>query len=295
MIGINPCGCAVDMLRSCYTSPMNFFSDCVAPVTVRWFFCEPGALALPFATAFASSIWDNEFTWNSCIGENQQLYAHKYSNGHTPRSVNSRTPCGNAFHFAQGFPKNTFAPALNWPLPRTPATSLLWGSSLQPGVIVYDSQGIPLCCGFPNAPRAGALRWGNSPAAFGVLEFGGKPEIAGSLEFGVGTLPEGSLQLGVGTLPEGSLQLGVGTLPEGSLQLGVGVPLVGTWQLGYGQLPGGSLQFGVGIVGHGSLQFGGRFPPQGWLRFGFGILPAGSLLFGLYGAGSLMWGTSHGV
>ncbi len=317
-MGINPCGCVVDVLRSCYRSQMNFFSDCTVPTTVRWYFTEPGAAAMPFPTAFASSNWENEWSWNGPIGENQQLYTHAWSNGHTPRSVNGQRPCGTADQFANGFPKNTFAPALNWPLPVAPATSLLWGSNTNPGLIMYDSQSIPLCCGNRNAPAAGSLRWGRNPAAFGALQLGDGPEVAGSLALGAGELPEGSLalglgefspgswQLGIGTLPEGSLawgtgtlpagswQLGIGTLPEGSLAWGIGKPSPGAWQLGTGEVPAGSLALGLVNIPSGALVLGVEFGVDGSLQYGIGILPAGSVAFGYNPIGSLMWGNQHG-
>ena len=87
LIGINPCGCVVDVLRSCYRSEMNFFTDTVTPVAVKWFFVKPGARELPFPTAFASHIWDNEFSWNQSLGENPMLISSSWVNGRTPLSA----------------------------------------------------------------------------------------------------------------------------------------------------------------------------------------------------------------
>jgi hypothetical protein len=50
----------MDLLRSCYTASMRFFSDSDMTIPIRWFFCDPGAQVFPTHHRFCSSNWDSD-------------------------------------------------------------------------------------------------------------------------------------------------------------------------------------------------------------------------------------------
>jgi hypothetical protein len=121
MPSFSPCGCVVDLLRSCYTTKMSFFPnrpDLLTPV--RWFFTDPGAAVLPFPTKFASGNWaEQKWTWPG-VGEVLPR-DRRWKNGANFDGEPGLVWCGTPEQFFNG---DTYPPP---PFPRT-------------------SNGAPYCC-----------------------------------------------------------------------------------------------------------------------------------------------------
>ena len=93
MIPIDPCGRAVDMLRSCYSTRMRFGTDPSQASKVQWYWCEPGAEALGIPTAFNSRNWILQDVWPA-LGEVQDV-ARTWRDGSFPVLVTGNNgPCG---------------------------------------------------------------------------------------------------------------------------------------------------------------------------------------------------------
>jgi hypothetical protein len=112
------------MLRSCYTTRMQFDQAGIINVPVRWYFCDDAAQTLPAGTLFYSKNWDTASEgWPPGVGEIWP-YDRTWSNGANPGMNGQGSPCGPTDWFVNGCPSN--APPL----------------TIQGGV--------PLCCRQPN-------------------------------------------------------------------------------------------------------------------------------------------------
>lgn len=131
LIGINPCGRGVDMLRHPVRVQTNFFNDRYQPVPITWFKCQPGAEMMPFPHAFGSRNWEDIYWQFSPVGENGYLRARNPGSTTTPITATGQGHfCGTEEQWQQGFPFDTFS------------------------AVPYNSEDIPTCCGNDN------LLWG---------------------------------------------------------------------------------------------------------------------------------------
>jgi pimeloyl-ACP methyl ester carboxylesterase len=76
------------MLRVCYSTLMRFYRDDPRTVLVHWYFCEPGAQALPVSTVFSSHQWDEEHA-----GYSQETLGEVWG---APRTIRDGSRIGNA-------------------------------------------------------------------------------------------------------------------------------------------------------------------------------------------------------
>jgi hypothetical protein len=121
MPDFDPCGCVVDLIRSCYYVNMSMFSNRPDIITrVRWFFADDNAVVLPFATRFASGNWASEVRdWS---GPGEVLPRRRaYNRGANVPFYFGQQPCGTEDQFKDG---TLFPPG---PYPR-------------------NIDGVPLCC-----------------------------------------------------------------------------------------------------------------------------------------------------
>jgi len=102
-VPINPCGTAMDLVRSCYTTTMRFYADSADEVPVRWYFCAPDADIFPGYTLFGSGNWASEkIDWQ---GPGEAAWRpREYSDGSPPGPEPILLRDGIA---AVGFPPNT--------------------------------------------------------------------------------------------------------------------------------------------------------------------------------------------
>lgn len=117
------------MLRSCYTTMMQFDEAGQIVVPVRWYFCAPGAKTLPNGTLFYSKNWDTASAgWPPGPGE---VWGDRtYSKGQRPTPLRGNgNYCGPDSWYTDGCP-----------------------SSAPPLQLVG---GIPACC--PSVPPPGQL------------------------------------------------------------------------------------------------------------------------------------------
>jgi hypothetical protein len=108
------------MLRSCYAADMQFFHDSPATLPVVWYFVPDDREALPFATVFASRIYERKEYEQLPIGE---MYAPvPWRGGQAPTMVAKCGKCGDKTAWLKGV-------SINDPLPET-----------------YPGTDIPICC-----------------------------------------------------------------------------------------------------------------------------------------------------
>jgi hypothetical protein len=115
MPDFSPCGCVVDLLRSCYETDMAFFPAALGTtVRVRWYFAPDGAQPLPFPTRFASGNWASSklFPWPG-PGEVQGA-SRPWRSGATLPEALGQVPCGSAGQFLNG---TAFPPVVEPRLP----------------------------------------------------------------------------------------------------------------------------------------------------------------------------------
>jgi hypothetical protein len=91
----------VDSLRSCYKTKCRFFKDSDIESTIVYYFCRPGAPALPFTTRFASGVWAYEKGGWPGPGEVQGA-TREYYNGKPPQDADRFSFCGTAEQFREG-------------------------------------------------------------------------------------------------------------------------------------------------------------------------------------------------
>lgn len=70
----------MDLLRSCYTAPMKFFTDSDVTVNVRWFWCPDDARPFPSHHRFGSANWDSDRLGREPPGEVTGV-PHPYDKG----------------------------------------------------------------------------------------------------------------------------------------------------------------------------------------------------------------------
>jgi len=90
----------MDVIRTCYTTKMRT-TTLVEPVTVRWYFTEPGAPVFEGPSVFRSRIWKdlNDFP-NTGMGEQSEICSERkvvdYVNGSKPPGATvGEHPCGS--------------------------------------------------------------------------------------------------------------------------------------------------------------------------------------------------------
>ncbi len=114
------------MLRSCYEAKMQFFKDDPSTKKVVWYFVPKDRPCLPFATVFASRIYDRKEEPQLPIGE---LYAPvPWRGGQAPGPVAICGNCGDAAKWLEGV-------SIHDPLPE-----------------VFPGTNVPKCC-CPPSPQ----------------------------------------------------------------------------------------------------------------------------------------------
>lgn len=91
----------MDYVRSCYSTRVRFFRDSDLEVTVRWYFCKPGAAIFPHYTLFGSGNWaSDKFNWLG-PGEVEET-PRPWNNGATPAWADGQRFCGRPDQYADG-------------------------------------------------------------------------------------------------------------------------------------------------------------------------------------------------
>jgi hypothetical protein len=140
---------------------MRLYYDSPIEVTGQWYFCPPGAVPLPFPTAFVSSNWDDFRPAGTPVGEARKVYVSQpgrrvnafWTPGKSP--ILYGEPCGSPQSFADG-------DSVNGPF------------------LPVGADGVPLCCSAPQPP--GGVRVGGSgrffkPGSGGCLVGGSSPAV----------------------------------------------------------------------------------------------------------------------
>ena len=119
----SPCGLAVDLLRSCYSTDMAFYSgDLTQTCKVHWYFVEEGTPFLDFYHTFGSGNWaDQTQDWPG-VGEVLGA-ARPWRDGSTVGDAPGLVECGTLDQWQNGQPEP----------PATP--------------VPVDQFGTPICCG----------------------------------------------------------------------------------------------------------------------------------------------------
>lgn len=163
MIPFNPCGVAMDFLRSSYTRKMRFFvNETAVETNVRWYRCPPGAAVFTGHNLFLSGDWAyDKITWS---GPGEILESLRtWSDGATPTSAAGKLVCQ----------PDLFATGLTWP-PTWPATH-------------YDIYGLPSCCN--EAIRQGGRGGGAGNGSAQVGPFVGNGGMGGGSAIIVNYVP----------------------------------------------------------------------------------------------------------
>lgn len=152
---------AVDMLRSCYSTKMRFFSDHPEiESSVDWYFVDQTTPFLPFPTVFNSANWRNDKSLEPLLGEVTGA-SRPWRNGLPPGLYTGNHFCGTAQQFRDGIPA---------PVPIDRLTN-----------------GQPVCCGspLPTAFHLGGLLYEGAgevvdfPDPQGGLQWQGSAEVGG--------------------------------------------------------------------------------------------------------------------
>jgi len=147
---LSPCGRAVDMLRSCYSADMQFFYDSPVTLPIVWYFVPDNRETLPFATVFASRIYERGEEAQLPIGE---LYSPvPWRGGQPPGPVAICGKCGDAAAWSDGV------------------------SILKPFPDVYPGTNVPVCCCPPGPQFFGGAAMGGviGEPFFGEAASGGR-------------------------------------------------------------------------------------------------------------------------
>lgn len=100
----------VDNLKSCYRTMMRIRLDPELIVPVRWYFCPPGALPLPYETVFSSSVWETVDRDYPQSGLGEVDLQRKWDKGLAPPGVTGQsTPTPEAW-FNAGLPADFVYP-----------------------------------------------------------------------------------------------------------------------------------------------------------------------------------------
>jgi len=124
----SPCGRAVSLLRSCYTTQARFFREDERTTEIRWFFTAPDAPFVDNSGPWDSRNWDSD---PKGLGELGEVVGaeRKWSNGTPPADFRgSAVFCGTPEQWRNG-------------------------EALPPAVPVpVDQFGVPLCCAVETLP-----------------------------------------------------------------------------------------------------------------------------------------------
>ena len=102
-VPIDPCGRAVDMLRSCYSTGFRFGRGSGHVSKITWYWCGSDAEKLPFPTPFASRNYVEKGVWPE-LGEVEGA-SRPWRNGSFPVFVEGNNPpCGSAMVWQYGYP-----------------------------------------------------------------------------------------------------------------------------------------------------------------------------------------------
>lgn len=116
------CGCAMDVLRSCYASKMRIFPDRPdIEVEGEWRWCPPDAKVIPYGIPWSSCNWD-EATHAFADEQLGEIARGEYSKGILSPRLNGQHFCGTQDEWENGTPYN------------------------ERGKVPVDVDNVPLCC-----------------------------------------------------------------------------------------------------------------------------------------------------
>jgi hypothetical protein len=99
---VDPCGRVVDLIRHCYKTTMCFGTDYTQQVPIQWYWTQPGALALGFATPFISRLYSYWENWPG-LGEVQGAQRPVWSGLLPQAPAGTGQPCGDPAVWAGGW------------------------------------------------------------------------------------------------------------------------------------------------------------------------------------------------
>jgi hypothetical protein len=155
------------MLRSCYETDMQFYTDPAQPTTrIRWFFTDQPFI--PYYNLFSSSEWrsDRNVSWD---GVGEVAGAHRrWANGANPTSWPGVCTCGNAGAWTAGVANPGISPPLvplGWVVPCCvpPAFCSVTGWNLD--VSRFLSGGSVIAPGMTGAGSSGVCQWSSARIA----------------------------------------------------------------------------------------------------------------------------------
>lgn len=154
---------AVDLLRSCYSTKMRFFSERPDVETlVHWYFCEPGAKILPYRTVFNSGNWWSDKNPDITLGEIPGS-PRPWRNGQPPAPYAGQAPCGTDREFLFGVP-NPPVP----PIEQLPNGMPVFAAPETAGLLYFGTAEVTLIANEIQARRATTMdiyRTGTAPPA----------------------------------------------------------------------------------------------------------------------------------
>jgi len=103
----------MDLLRSCYTGSMSFWTGATGTFKVKWYFVDDTAPTMPFLHLYGSRNWDSQGLAMVGPGE-PQLTPQVYSKGAFPAPIPDPSHvCGPDDWFANGVPVDSPSLQLN--------------------------------------------------------------------------------------------------------------------------------------------------------------------------------------
>lgn len=132
---VNPCGRVVDFARKEYRTKCRFFKDSDLEVDIHWYRAAPDAPMLGMPTAFMDADWLDELYDQPQLAEVGEVVPadRPYAFKGPPFGLDYEHVCGTADEFANGV---EFDPDRH---------------------VLYDEQGLPLCCNAPVVPQMGVV------------------------------------------------------------------------------------------------------------------------------------------
>jgi hypothetical protein len=112
----------IDLIRRTYTTHMRLYRDSDELTPVRWYWCQPGARPLPFATCFNSNVHMLNDPWAYYGGPGETEEFPVFAPGDPPHPLPGLHHCGTADQWLGGL-THPLVPGPTWP------------------------DGTPLCCG----------------------------------------------------------------------------------------------------------------------------------------------------
>jgi len=138
-VTLSPCGCIVDIARSCYTTTMRFNPKSSVETPVIWYRAPEGARCLPFPTAFGNQFFYTiEEDQDSPIGE---TYDNRtWSNGKPLLGALGKKWCGTPSQFLHGLDSQPTDP----PIVRDAGglSKCCRPKCFPPGLAVFSASGI---------------------------------------------------------------------------------------------------------------------------------------------------------